>query len=97
MAKLPAVATPNGGVGELIQVERWRGAKLDAVAGGVEADVRIEPGLVGDYNLIVGRDNDVELQHIDPEGEGVQKGRQSVFRPQAATATVAVDFQTRGK
>jgi len=59
---------------------------------GTGAEVSGQPRLVGHDDLLIGRNDDIQLQHVHAQRQGVQKGGQRVFGPQPPTAPMAVDF-----
>jgi hypothetical protein len=63
---LAAVATTDGGVGQAVEIIGVGLGGRNDLASGVEANLRTQPGFVGDYYLVVGRDDYVHFHDIDP-------------------------------
>jgi len=79
MLELPRITLPDDVVRHLIQIEPGWVIWFDSFTSWVKANVGIQPGFVGDDDLIVGRDYHVHFQYINTECKGMQKARDGVF------------------
>ncbi len=96
MTELAAVAPPDISVRHLIHIMLKRRVWGNGLTLRIEANERVQPRLVRHDYLLIGRNDYVEFNDIDPKGEGVQKTRQGIFGTKATAAAVPVHFHTQG-